>query len=132
MHRACERSSVSSVTKAEHLEQQPTHHALYEWLVRFLHEIAPVVQGQIAIGTKSPDLKFVEVNLIAGTTTTKGQRVRAALDTEEYPTGIKVDDATMASAHLIPDEFHGEWNYAIIPAESGRNSKQPRMLRAKL
>ncbi|MBE0548287.1 MAG: ISAzo13 family transposase [Rubrivivax sp.] len=75
----------------------------------------------------------VVVNLIASTTTTpKGLRVRAALDTEEYPTGIKVDGATMASLHLIPDEFHGEWNYAIIPAESGRISKQPRTLRVRL
>ncbi|MDH3460107.1 MAG: ISAzo13 family transposase [Burkholderiaceae bacterium] len=74
----------------------------------------------------------VVVNLIASTTTTKGLRVRAALDTDEYPTGIKVDDATMASLHLIPDEFHGEWNYAIIPTGSGRISKQPRTLRAKL
>ena len=59
-------------------------------------------------------------------------QVRAALDTDEYPTGIKVDDATMASLRLIPDEFHGEWNYAIIPTGSGRISKQPRTLRAKL
>lgn len=34
----------------------------------------------------------------------------------------------MRASHLIPDEFHGEWNYAIIPAESGRISKQPRTL----
>lgn len=43
----------------------------------------------------------VIVNLIASTTTTKGLRVRAALDTDEYP------------MHLIPDEFHGDWNYTI-------------------
>jgi hypothetical protein len=45
----------------------------------------------------------VVVNLIASTTTTKGLRVRAALDTDEYPTGIKIDDATMASLRLIPN-----------------------------
>ncbi|MGK2897714.1 MAG: ISAzo13 family transposase [Burkholderiaceae bacterium] len=74
----------------------------------------------------------VVVNLIATTTTTKGLRVRAALDTDDYPTGIKVDDVTMASLRLIPDEFHGEWNYAIIPAGSDRVRKRPRILRAKL
>ena len=31
--------------------------------------------------------------------------MRAALDTDEYPTGVKVDDATMASLHLIPEKF---------------------------
>ena len=74
----------------------------------------------------------VVVNLIASTTTTKGLRVRAALDTDEYPTGVKVDDATMAALQLIPDEFHGDWNYAITPIGSRQGKKQPRKLRAKL
>ena len=74
----------------------------------------------------------VVVNLIASTTTTKGLRVRAALDTDEYPTGVKVDDATMAALRLTPDEFHGEWNYAIASAEPAQLRKQPRKLRAKL
>ena len=74
----------------------------------------------------------VVVNLIASTTTTKGLRLRAALDTDEYPTGVKVDDATMAALRLTPDEFHGEWNYAIAPAEPAQLRKQPRKLRAKL
>ena len=71
------------------------------------------------------------VNLIASTTTTKGLRVRAALDTDEYPTGVKIDDATMASLHLIPDKFLGDWNYAIAPGKTDRIKKQPRKLRPK-
>ena len=74
----------------------------------------------------------VAVNLIASTTTTKGLRVRAALDTDEYPIGVKVDDAAMAALRLTPDEFHGEWNYAITPAEPAQLRKQPRKLRVKL
>ena len=74
----------------------------------------------------------VVVNLIASTTTTKGLRVRAALDTDEYPTGIKVDDATLASLHLKQDKFHGEWNYAIVPDESYGIKKPPRRLRTNL
>ena len=74
----------------------------------------------------------VVVNLIAGTTTTKGLRVRAALDTDEYPTGIKVDDTTMAALRLTKDQFHGEWNYAIAPTKSQQSKKQPRKLRGKL
>lgn len=74
----------------------------------------------------------VVVNLIAGTTTTKGLRVRAALDTDEYPTGVKVDAATMAALRLIPDDFHGDWNYAIAPNGAGRGKKQPGKLRVKL
>ena len=74
----------------------------------------------------------VIVNLIASTTTTKGLRVRAALDTDAYPTGVKVEDATMAALRLIPDKFHGDWNYTIAPQDSDRINKQPRRLRAKL
>ena len=74
----------------------------------------------------------VIVNLIASTTTTKGLRVRAALDTDAYPTGVKVEDATMAALHLIPDKFHGDWNYTIAPEHPDRINKQPRRLRPKL
>jgi len=55
------------------------------------------------------------VNLIAGTTTTEGLLVKAALDTATYETGIKVDDEQMATLKLTPAEFHGEWNYTIKP-----------------
>ena len=74
----------------------------------------------------------VVVNLIASTTTIKGLRVRAALDIDKYPTGIKVEDATMAALNLTPDKFHGEWNYAITPGKSDRVRTQPRRLRPKL
>ena len=74
----------------------------------------------------------VVVNLIASTTTTKGLRVRAALDTDEYPIGVKVDDATMAALRLAQDKFHGDWNYAIAPHEPHRVRRQPRKLRGKL
>jgi len=74
----------------------------------------------------------VVVNLIASTTTAKGLRVHAALDTDEYPTGIKVTDATMAALRLTPDNFHGDWNYAIAPVAVGQIKRQPRTLSQKL
>jgi hypothetical protein len=55
------------------------------------------------------------VNLIASTTTTTGLIVRAALDTNQYKTGIKVTDEQMSKLRLTPDAFHGEWNYSIVP-----------------
>ena len=60
----------------------------------------------------------VIVNLIASTTTSKGLRVRAALDTRKYPTGIRVDDTDMASLNLTSDKFHGDWNYRLAPTGS--------------
>ena len=55
------------------------------------------------------------VNLIASTTTKTGLKVRAALDTNVYETGIKVSDQQMAKLNLRPADFHGEWNYSIAP-----------------
>ena len=55
------------------------------------------------------------VNLIANTTTRKGLRVQAALDTHTYDTAIKVSDEELAGIKLTPDEFHGDWNYRLEP-----------------
>ena len=57
----------------------------------------------------------VIVNLIAATTTSKGLKVRAAIDPTPYPKGIKVTDAEFAAIQLGRDDFHGEWNYVISP-----------------
>jgi hypothetical protein len=58
----------------------------------------------------------VVINLIAATTTQKGLKIRAALDTGRYPTGLKVSDAELAMVNLQPNEFHGDWNYRVLPA----------------
>ena len=58
------------------------------------------------------------VRLIAKTTTAKGLTVTCRLDRRRYPVGHKVSDAEIATVHLTPDDFHGEWNYAIRPRTS--------------
>ena len=55
------------------------------------------------------------VSLIGSTTNGSGLKVRAALDTRSYPTGIKVTKAELGNVNLDVDEFHGEWNYTIGP-----------------
>ena len=56
----------------------------------------------------------VIVNLIANTTTKAGLKIHAALDSKEYPIGLKVSDSEMKAIKLKRDSFHGEWNYSII------------------
>jgi len=56
------------------------------------------------------------VNLIAATTTRKGLKVWAELDTTLYPKGIKVTNEELESIQIERNEFHGEWNYSIRPA----------------
>ena len=55
------------------------------------------------------------VQLIAATTTTTGLTVRAELDKNKYPKGVKTSDAQLAAINLTRHEFHGDWNYTITP-----------------
>jgi hypothetical protein len=55
------------------------------------------------------------VNLIGATTTKGGLVVKAHLDTNHYDTGVKVSDAEMARLRIVPNNFHGEWNYTVNP-----------------
>ena len=55
------------------------------------------------------------VDLIGNTRTLSGLRVKAKLDKRKYPTGVKISKAQMNDLELIPDEFHGEWNYELVP-----------------
>ncbi|MBR3316577.1 MAG: hypothetical protein IKG21_01990 [Atopobiaceae bacterium] len=57
----------------------------------------------------------VVVSLIANTTNRGGLSVECAMDTNEYPNGIRVADEEIASLALERDLWHGEWNYLISP-----------------
>ncbi len=57
----------------------------------------------------------VTINLIAATTTRKGLKVRAEIDSAKYQTGIKVIDAEFAKIRIDRDDFQGEWTYVISP-----------------
>jgi hypothetical protein len=58
------------------------------------------------------------VRLIANTTTAKGLTVTCRLDRRKYPARRRVDKKEMASIHITPQRFHGEWNYIIQPRRS--------------
>ena len=65
------------------------------------------------------------VQLIAATTTDSGLKVRAVLDENKYPKGVKVSDAKLAAVNLSRHSFHGDWNYTISP--SGKTSPGRKM-----
>lgn len=58
----------------------------------------------------------VIIQLIANTTTKTGLKIRAGLDTGNYPTGISVTDEELAALNLKRANFHGEWNYKLLPS----------------
>jgi Rhodopirellula transposase DDE domain len=57
----------------------------------------------------------VIINLIAATTTKTGLVVKSKLDSNIYPSGVKISDQQMAELRLRRDQFHGDWNYRILP-----------------
>jgi transposase len=57
----------------------------------------------------------VVVSLIGNTSTAQGLKIRAALDTNTYPSGQKVSKAEMEGLSLKPHKFHGDWNYTLKP-----------------
>jgi hypothetical protein len=40
------------------------------------------------------------------------------VEQNSYPTGIKVTDEELKQINIIPEAFHGEWNYTIKARET--------------
>jgi len=57
----------------------------------------------------------VILGLINGTTTKTGLTVKAQLDENIYPTGIKISDEELKKINITGNLFHSEWNYIIAP-----------------
>jgi hypothetical protein len=51
------------------------------------------------------------IELLSPTSTKEGLTVRAMVEQNTYPRGIKVTDEELKQINIIPDAFHGEWNY---------------------
>ena len=66
-------------------------------------------------GTPLVDLATI-VSLIGSTHSRSGLHVRSELDRGEYPGGVTVSDAQLATVRLERHRFHGDWNYTIHPA----------------
>jgi len=61
--------------------------------------------------------RAVIVNLIGNTKTRTGLRIKAALDSNTYPEGLKVTDEEFEALRIRKDKFHGDWNYTIMPRQ---------------
>jgi hypothetical protein len=64
------------------------------------------------------------VQLIAATTTETGLKVRAELDENKYPKGVKVSDTQINALNLSCHSFHGDWNYTISPTKNNPRQDQ--------
>ena len=61
------------------------------------------------------------VDLIGNTRTKTGLRVKAALDTNTYDTGVSVTNEQMDALSLQRHDFKGEWNYQLHPRHNLAN-----------
>jgi hypothetical protein len=57
------------------------------------------------------------VNLIGGTRTRMGLKVKAVLDTNQYETGIEISDEDIDQLRLKRHKVHPAWNYTLLPRE---------------
>jgi len=55
------------------------------------------------------------VNLIGGTRTRTGLKVKALLDTNQYETGIELSKEDMDQLRLTRHKTHPDWNYTLSP-----------------
>lgn len=74
----------------------------------------------ISINWRAKPLTSLEtiIELLSQTTTKEGLKVTAIVDTNTYPTGIKISDKEMERININRNAFHGDWNYTIIPQNS--------------
>jgi hypothetical protein len=48
-------------------------------------------------------------------TTKEGLSIRSELDANSYPLAREITDGQINGLSIKPDNFHGEWNYSILP-----------------
>jgi hypothetical protein len=72
----------------------------------------------ISINWRAKPLTTLEtiIELLSHTKTKEGLVVKAIIDKNTYPIGIKISDKEMKEINILRDEFHGEWNYTISPS----------------
>ena len=71
----------------------------------------------ISINWRGKPLTSLEIiiELLNHTNTKEGLTVKAMVDKNIYPIGVKVTDEEMNELNISRGEFHGAWNYTIAP-----------------
>ncbi|MDR2140926.1 MAG: hypothetical protein LBR11_03925 [Deltaproteobacteria bacterium] len=55
------------------------------------------------------------VNLISKTYTKNGLSVKCRLDHRKYKLCTKIQQHEFDALNLVSNEFHGDWNYSLLP-----------------
>ena len=85
---------------------------------------------QISLAWRGRPLTSYDVIIatIGAVTTTTGLTVRAVRDENSYPAGLKISGEQIKDIEdrcLARHDFHGEWNYALLPVPRPAPDPQP-------
>jgi len=91
--------------------------------------------SQITLGWRGRPLTSYDVviNTISAVTTRTGLSVTAVLDANPCPAGTKISDEQMKAIegrHLTRHQFHGEWNYTVLPVPRPAPGPEPEPARS--
>ena len=86
--------------------------------------------SQITLGWRGRPLTSynVVINTISAVTTRTGLTVTAVLDRNPCPTGTQISDEQIKDIedrHLTRHQFHGEWNYTVLPVPRPAPEPEP-------
>ena len=113
-HNRLWKSSLQKLSNETKLIIHVSHYPPYtsKW-----NAIEHALFSYISINWRAKPLVSLEtiIEIISNTTTKAGLTVTAMADINTYRTGIKVTDKEFKKLNIVPDEFHGEWNYTIKP-----------------
>lgn len=116
-HNRLWKSSLQKLANETKLTLHVSHYPPYtsKW-----NAIEHALFSYISINWRAKPLVSLEtvIELISNTTTKAGLTVNAMADNNTYKIGIKVTDEEFKKLNIIPDSFHGDWNYTIRPQNS--------------
>jgi hypothetical protein len=74
----------------------------------------------VSMNWRGKPLESLEViiNLIAATSTSTGLKVYAQLDDRRYEKAVEVSDQQLDTVNITRHNFHGEWNYTVVPSQT--------------
>jgi len=102
---------ADTIGKPLHLLYDPPYHSKYNPIERRL--FSQISRNWAA----EPLINYDKIlGLIRNTTTTTGLKVRAYLDTKEYPLKVKPTAQRLSELHITRHRILPKWNYTIAPS----------------
>jgi Rhodopirellula transposase DDE domain len=128
--RALGRGGVSLMARISGLSRSTIYHGLSD--IRYKISAPPGRVRKRAAAARRRHLRIQRLRPISRSWSSRRRgairrnlKVRAELDENKYPKGVKVSDAQMAALNLSRYTYHGDWNYTISPRAKKKQRGRP-------